>query len=225
MSRRIKWEHLLGLLGVVMMIGSHYAGLFVAPPDHVSGDLGRIFYVYVPVTILSWVVFSISGLAAFGYLMTGRIALDWLVGATVEVGIMVSTLLLVLGAVWSRPTWGVWWTWEPRLTISTVLLITFVGVWLLRGATTNPEQRARWSSVAVLSALANVPLTYLAVMWRYRIACRLGSESPEVASWPVCHENLVAMILVLTWFIAWRWRTARADARANAPGPLPKKLR
>ncbi len=222
---RIKWEHIIGLVGVLMMIGGHYAGLFVAPPEKMMGDVGRIFYVHVPVAILSMMVFSLSGLAAFGYLMTGRMSLDWLVEATVEIGIMASTLLLILGSVWARPTWGVWWTWDPRLITSTVLLLTFVGVMLLRGATTNPEQRATWCSVATLFAWVNVPITYQSVKW-WRSVHQLQTPQDAISD-PmryVYYENLIAMILVLTWFIVWRWRIAKHEARSQAPEPLPEKV-
>ena len=225
MSGRLKWEHAIGVLGVLGMIGGHYAGLFVAPPERMMGDVGRIFYVHVPVAILSMLMFSVSGLAAFGYLMTGRLGFDWLVEATVEVGVMLSTLLLILGSVWARPTWGVWWTWDPRLITATVLLLTFVGVMLLRGASTNPEKRATWSSVATLFAWINVPITYKSVQW-WRSLHQIQTPQDAISD-PmrmVYYENLIAMILVLVWFVAWRWRIAQTAALAEAPEPLPAEV-
>ena len=217
-----KWEHIAGLLGLITLIIGHYLGLFWAPPEKMMGDVGRLFYVHVPVAMFAMLVFCVAFVGALGYLLTSRMEADWLNEAAIEVGVMMNVLLLMLGSIWGKPTWGVWWTWDPRLTSATVMLLTFVGVILLRQATQSPEKRATWSAVATVLAFVNVPVTYMSVKW-WRSIHQMQS-TPETVSDPmvfVFRVNLVAMALLMTWFIARRWRIAKHRAIAEAPAPLP----
>ncbi len=217
-----KWEHIAGLLGLLTLIAGHYLGLFWAPPEMMMGDVGRLFYVHVPVAMFSMLVFCAAFAGAVGYLVTSRMEADWLNEAAIEVGVMMNVLLLMLGSIWAKPTWGVWWTWDPRLTSATVMLLTFVGVILLRQATKSPEKRATWSAVATILSFVNVPVTYMSVKW-WRSIHQLQS-TPETVSEPmvlVFRVNLVAMALLMTWFIVRRWRIAKQRAMAEAPAPLP----
>jgi heme exporter protein C len=218
---RFAWEHLAGLLGLLLLAVGHYMGLFVAPPERMMGDVGRIFYVHVPVAMLSMGVFFVAFLAALAYLMSSRPWFDWLVESTVEVGVVLNVLLLALGSIWAKPTWGVWWTWDPRLTSATMMLITFVGVIMLRQATRDPDRRATWSAVATVLAFVNVPITYYSVRW-WRSLHQIQS-SPDTVSDPmvlVFRINLAAMALVILWFIVRRWRIAKAASLAETPPPL-----
>ena len=167
-------------------------------------------------------VFSVGFCAAVGYLLSGRRALDWLVEATVEVGVVLNALLLALGSIWAKPTWGVWWTWDPRLTSATVMMLTFVGVLMLRQAVRDPERKATWTAVTTVLAFVNVPITYYSVRW-WRSLHQIQS-SPETVSDPmvlVFRINLLALACVLLWFIVRRWRIAKATALAQEPPPLP----
>ena len=218
---RFAWEHLFGLLGLLLIAVGHYLGLFIAPPERMMGDVGRIFYVHVPVAMFSMGVFFISFLAAVGYLLSSKPWFDWLVESTVEVGVVLNVLLLVLGSIWAKPTWGVWWTWDPRLTSATMMLITFVGVIMLRQATRDPDRRATWSAVATVLAFVNVPITYYSVRW-WRSLHQIQS-SPDTVSEPmvlIFRINLAALGLVVLWFIVRRWRIAKAASLAETPPPL-----
>ena len=219
---RFHWEHIAGAAGLVVLMIGHYMGLFVAPPEKMMGDVGRIFYVHVPVAMFSMLVFCVAFGAAVGYLLLGRKGFDWLVESSVETGVMLNALLLMLGSLWARPTWGVWWTWDPRLTSATVMLITFVGVLMLRSATADPDRRATWSAVATILAFVNVPVTYFSVRW-WRSIHQMQS-SPDTVSEPmvlVFRINLLALFLICTWWIVRRWRIARARALAESPPELP----
>lgn len=220
--RHFAWEHIVGGLGLVLLIAGHWAGLFWAPPERMMGDVGRIFYVHVPVAMFAMLVFCVAAAAALGFLLTGRKALDWLVEATVEVGVMMNALLLLLGSLWAKPTWGVWWTWDPRLTSASVMLVTFVGVLLLRQATADPDKRATWSSIATILSFVNVPITYYSVRW-WRSIHQIQSSPETVNEYMVrvFRLNLVAVLLVLIWMTARRWRIAKSRALAELPPPLP----
>jgi heme exporter protein C len=211
----------VGGLGLGLLIVGQYMGLFVAPAERMMGDVGRILYVHVPAAWLTLVTFTFGFFAAFGHMMTGRRALDWVTEATTEVGVMLNALLLILGSIFARPTWGTWWTWDPRLTSSAVMLLTFVGVMLLRSAVRDPERRATWTSVATILAYVNIPITYLSVRW-WRSLHQVQS-SPETVAAPmvlILRLNAFAFLFLTIWFIARRWRIAKARDLADLPMPL-----
>ena len=222
---RFAWEHPVGALGLVLLLVGHWMGLFVAPPEKMMGEVGRILYVHVPAAWLALVAFTVAFFAALGHLFTGRRGLDWTVEAACEVGVLLNALLLVLGSIFARPTWGVWWTWDPRLTLSAVMLLTFVGVLLLRNVVRDPDRRATWSSVATVMAYCNIPLTYMSVRW-WRSLHQVQSSPETVATTMVLvlRINAFAFLFLMIWFMARRWRIAQARALAEIPAPLPAPL-
>lgn len=217
------WEHVAGLLGLALLVGGNYAGLFVAPPERMMGEVGRILYVHVPAAWLAMVTFTVAFVAALGHLFTGRARFDWAVEASVEVGVVMTALLLVEGSIFARPTWGVWWTWDPRLTSSAVMMLTFIGVILLRGAVLDPDRRATWSSVATVLAFVNIPITWFSVRWwRSLHQVQSNGQSMAIEMWSVMWLNTFAFLLLTLWFVARRWRIAAARAALDAPAPLPE---
>ena len=137
-SQPFAWEHVIGGLGLLLLIVGHYMGLSWSPKESWMGDTVRILYTHVPAAWVAMMTFTVAFVAAVGHLFTGRKGLDWLVEATVEVGIVLNALLLIQGSLFAKPTWGFWGQWEPRLTLSVVMLLTFVGVLRLRGAVQGP---------------------------------------------------------------------------------------
>jgi len=222
---KFRWELAVGIVGIAALLFGHGMGLFYAPPERMMGEVGRIFYVHVPVAWYAMLTFTVAAVAAVGWLTTGRHGFDWCVEAATEVGIVLNALLLILGSLWARPTWGVWWTWDPRLTSATVMLLTFVGVMLLRSAFKDPLRRANRTAIATILAFVNVPVTYMSVKW-WRSLHQIQS-TPDTVSEPmvlVFRINLVAMLLVVVWFIAHRWRIAKTRAAAERPPELPPRI-
>ena len=157
------WEHPLGAAGLTLLLLGNYFGLVLAPAERYMGDAGRILYVHVPAAWLSMLCFGLASLFALAYLLTSRRGWDSAMEAACELGVVEGTLLLFLGSVFAKPTWGVWWTWDARLTATAVMLLSFVGVLLLRGIVREPERRATWSAVATILAGVNLPVTYMSV--------------------------------------------------------------
>ena len=220
-KRPFAWEHVIGGLGLLLLIVGHYMGLSWSPRESWMGDTVRILYTHVPAAWVAMLTFTAAFFAAVAHLFTGRKALDWLVEATVEVGILLNAMLLIQGSLFAKPTWGVWWQWDPRLTMSVVMLLTFVGVMLLRGAVHDPERRATWSSVATVLAYVNIPITYMSVKW-WRTLHQIQS-SPDTVDDPmvlVLRLNVLAFVLITVWFVARRWRIAAASEIVSLP-PLP----
>ena len=156
---------LVGILGLALFCVGSYIGLFVAPTDRFMGDVQRIMYVHVPCAWITLVSFTISLVAAIGWLLRRSWPWDDWVEASVEVGVVLGALLIMQGMIWGKPTWGVYWTWDPRLTTVAVMELMFLAVLALRGFVDEPMRRATWSAVVTLVAFVNVPLVYFSVRW------------------------------------------------------------
>jgi len=155
----------LAAVGAALLGYGSYRGLFVAPPEHYMGEVQRIMYVHVPTAWNALLTLTFAfGLAAAS-LFTRRAVVDALLEAAIEVGVLLAFLLCVQGSLWAKPTWGVWWDWDPRLTTVAVMLLAFVGVLGLRALVDDPARRATWSAVATIVAFADVPIVYFSVRW------------------------------------------------------------
>lgn len=158
-------EHVLGLIGLLLFLYGSYLGLVVAPPERFMGDVGRIFYVHVPTATIGLLTPGVACLVAIGSLARGGARWDAALQACVEVSTVLIAMMLLQGSIWAKPTWGVYWDWDPRLTTSAILMASFVGVLALRSFVTDATRRASWSAVATIVAFANVPIVYMSVKW------------------------------------------------------------
>ncbi len=161
----MKWFHISGVIGVILLIIGHGMGLFVAPKEAMMGETGRILYVHVPTAWIALVSYLCAFIAAVGALWNGKRTWDASVVGFVEVGVVLTALLLFQGSVWGRATWDTWWTWDPRLTTSAILLVAFSAVLLLRSVIEQPERRMLVSSVATIVAFVDVPIVYMSTKW------------------------------------------------------------
>jgi heme exporter protein C len=155
---------LIGLGTILLLIGS-WIGLFVAPTERFMGEVQRIMYVHVPTAWVALLAFTIAFVCALMYLFRSDWAWDSRLEAWVEIGVLLSALLCIQGAIWAKPTWGVWWDWDPRLTTMAVLFFAFAGILTLRQFVDDPAKRATWSSVATIIAFIDVPIVYFSVKW------------------------------------------------------------
>lgn len=217
------WEHAFGVIGLALAVNGQWMGLFDAPRERMMGEVGRVLYVHVPAAWATMVAFLLAFLFAFAFLMTGRRALDHLVEASVEVGVVLCGLLLATGSIFARPTWGAWWTWDPRLTSSAVMMLAFVGVLLLRQAVSDPDRRATWTSVATLLAATSMAITYFSVqLWRSIHQMQSSPDTIDSAMVSILRMNAWAYLALLAWFITRRYRLAAAMSDLEQPPPLPE---
>lgn len=204
------WENIVGAFGLCLFVYGSWRGLFVAPPDRFMGDVMRIMYVHVPAAWITLLCFTTAFMASIGWLWRGTWRWDLLLEATIEVGLVLGCLLITLGCIWARPTWGVWWDWDPRLTSVAVMLLMYAGVAALRSFVDDPTQRATWSSVASVVAYVNVPIVYFSVRW-WRSLHQIQSSPSTVDAQMVIplRINAFAMLFIAIWFIAMRYRLAK----------------
>src|SRR6201982_2069892 len=155
----------LVLVAAALMVFAGYAALYIAPDEKTMDAIQRIFYFHVPSAICSFVAFFIVFIANFAYLGTRQPKWDWLGVAGAEVGVVFSTVNLVTGPIWAHPAWGIWWTWDARLTSAFVLWLLYIAYLLLRTLIEEPERRALLSALFGIFAFLDVPLVYGSIRW------------------------------------------------------------
>ena len=155
---------LLILTGVLMLVNL-YLIFLVAPTDAVLGEVQRIFYFHVPIAIVSFAAFFVVFVASIGYLITRKGSWDAVANAAAEVGVVFVTLAVLTGAIWARPVWGVWWTWEPRLTTTLILWLIYVAYLMLRAYVPNRRQGAVYAAALGIVGFVDVPIVYYSVQW------------------------------------------------------------
>src|SRR5437773_3759911 len=149
------------LLVTLLICLSGYAALFVAPDERTMHAAQRIFYFHVPSWIAMFAAFLIAVIGNIAYLTTRSPKWDWLGVAGAEVGVACCTIGLLTGPLWGKPAWGIWWTWDPRLTTTFVLWLLYLAYLLLRSMVEQTEKRARISAVFGIFAFLDVPLVYV----------------------------------------------------------------
>lgn len=160
-------------LGIVaMMIWGFYQAIYVAPDDAAQGIAGHIFYYHVPHGMLCYLFFTINFVASILVLMWKKsnparaLAADAWALSGAEVGVVYCSVVLVTGPIWARPIWGIWWTWDPRLTTTLVLWLIYVSYLLVRKFASGTEMQTLAAVLAVFGA-ADMPINYLANrIWR-----------------------------------------------------------
>lgn len=156
---------IVGIATAVSIVVFAYAAFFFAPEDEVQGTVQRIFYVHVASAWIAALAFGVVFIGSIVYLVNRSMKWDALAGASAEVGLLFTTVVLVTGMLWGKAIWGVYWTWEPRLTSVLVLWLLYLAYVAIRMYVPEPAQRARFSAVVGIVAFLDVPIVYLSVKW------------------------------------------------------------
>src|SRR6266446_1399733 len=150
-----------------MMLAALYAALVYAPAEVEQGDVQRIFYFHLPCAWVAFLAYGIVAMAGVLYLWLGDQVWDDLGYAAAESGMVFCTLVLITGSLWARPIWGVWWTWDSRLTTTFVLWLMYCGYLLMRAVADESRQVARFSAVLGIAGALDVPVVIVSVrLWR-----------------------------------------------------------
>ncbi len=164
-SGKSNWPAVLGAAVLIGIAG--YAALYVAPEERTMGAIQRIFYFHVPSAWTAFTAFFVVFICNIAYLTRRDIKWDWIGVSAAEVGLAFCTAVLVTGPIWAKPVWGIWWTWDARLTSTFVLWLMYVSYLLLRTLLPDTDKRARISAAFGIFAFLDVPLVYFSIwLWR-----------------------------------------------------------
>lgn len=212
MSRTTNTQ-LLGVAAALAWGVALWVGLAVAPTDHLMGQVQRIMYIHVPAAWSGFLAFFLVFVMSIAYLIRRDARMDHLAHAAAEVGVVFMALAIVTGSIWGKPTWGVWWTWDPRLTSAVVLLAIFLGYLAMRAFTDDSERRARICAAIGIIGFLDVPLVYLSVLWWRTL--HQPPSGPETIARPMLLALLLgvfAFTLILAFFTTVRYQTAHRQA-------------
>ena len=219
-------ERTLGALTLVALGVSAVLSLVVAPADAVQGDVQRLMYVHVPSAWLAYLAFAVVFVASIAYLRTKKTRWDRLAAASAELGVLFTSLAIALGMLWGKPVWGTWWTWDPRLTTTAVLLLIYVGYLAVRRITDNPGRRARWAAVVGIVGFIDVPIVHLSVVWWRSLHqgptfFRLGGPQIEGTMLLALLVGVAAFTLAYAYLRPLRLRVGRLEERAAREALAP----
>ncbi len=213
-------DRVLGLLALGVSLVALVLALVVAPPDAYQGDAQRLMYLHVPAAWTAYLSFAVVAGASLAYAVRRDLKYDRLAQAAAEVGVGLTALAIVLGSLWAHPTWGTWWTWDPRLVTTAILLLVYIGYLGVRGLSTDPVVNARRAAVVGVLAVVNVPLVHFSVVWwrtLHQPPSVLRPGGPDGAIPPVMLASLLVAVTAFT--LLWAWvlvrRTCLLASRAS----------
>jgi heme exporter protein C len=223
-SLRRAWP---GATAALLAVG--VVAAMVAPPDRLQGNLQRLMYVHVPAAWLAYLAFAVTFAASLAWLWRRRPGADRLAAASAEVGVFFTGLALVLGSVWGKPVWGVWWTWDPRLVTTALLFFVYLGYLALRRAVGDPATRARRAAVLGVLAFVQVPIVHLSVVWWRALhqpptVLKPGDPTIDHAMLAALLVNVIAFTALYLLLVVRRLELARIEdevERALAEGGPP----
>lgn len=210
--------NLLGGFALVSLLSTLALGLSL-PPTQEQGEVARLIAIHPPLAWAAYLSFGVTALASALWLWPRTRARGWdhVAAASAEVGVVLTALTLATGSIWGRPTWGVWWTWDARLTMTALMLFLYLGYLALRRVPADADVRARRSAVTALLAVLVVPINHYAVEWwrtlhqgrsLAQLTPRDSLDGDYVA---VMLLGFLAMTLVYAWLVAQRYRVEQRE--------------
>lgn len=212
----------LGLLAAGGAVALLVFALVLSPADRVQGEAVRLMYLHVPAAVAMYGAVILLGVASVMWLRKRTQGWDVLAAAAAEVGVVFTSLTLVTGMLWGRPTWGVYWVWDARLTTTAMLLVLLTGYLALRRVPAAPESRSRRAAVAGLLIVVDLPLIHYSVDW-----WRTLHQDATISTTDVKLDGLMLFTLflgmvesglVMAWLLIHRFRLAWLEEEAEAGG-------
>lgn len=214
----------LGVATLVGMVTLVVWAFFVLPADAVQGDAARLLPLHVAVAWLAYLAFIVTALSSLLYLLPKTRSMTWdrIAGASAEVGVLFLGLLIAVGMIWGKLTWGVFWRWDPRLTTTALLFLMFIGYLALRGIDAAPAVRARRSAVLGIIAALNIPIVHKSVEWWGSLhqppSIRSGAVTIDGAMLFGLFFAVVVFTFAYVWLLLHRNRVAQLEAAFDTQG-------
>ena len=204
------------MAGVLLLVDL-YLIFMVAPTDANLGNVQRVFYVHVPIALMSFLAFFIVFVGSVMYLIKRSNRWDCMALAAGEVGVVFVSLALVTGVIWAKPVWNVWWTWEPRLTTTLVLWLLYVGYLMVRAYAPNRPKAAVYAAVVGIIGFIDVPIVYYSVQWwrsihpQQVVGPLADSGSLNSTMYLVLLISMLAFLFLTAWLVLERMAVRDAE--------------
>lgn len=216
MGKRI----ILGAVAILLVIAGAYASFYIAPEERTMGVLQRIFYFHVASAWAGMDAFLLCFIANLLYVCKRGQKYDWLGVASAEVGLVLTTVVLITGPIWAKPAWGIYWTWDARLTSTFVLWLLYVSYLLLRTLIEEPERRALLSALFGIFAFIDVPLVFFSIRWwRTQHPAPVIMGGPGSGLDPTMNKvflfNVLAMHMLAAFLIVERYMLDKAKSEVE----------
>ncbi len=218
MARLSVAARFLGVAAVLLLAIGLYWGLRVVPPDAFQGEVQRIMYLHVPSVSTAYLAILVTFCASVLYLWKRDLRIDAVAHSSAEIGVVFLGITLATGSIWGKPTWGVWWTWDARLTVTAIVFTMYVGYLMLRAFAEEPQAGARYGAVLAILGLPAIVLNHFAVQWwrtLHQPSSLLRPGGPSVAPallWPLLF-NIAAMVVLFSFLLLERIRLERLRHR------------
>lgn len=197
----------LGLAAAILLARNIYQIFLVMPDELNQGAIWRIFYFHLPAAITSFLCFYIGAGASIGFLINKKQRWDQVAAVANEIGLAFALMTLVTGMIWARIAWGIWWTWDHRLTSYLICILLYSGYLMLRDAVEEPTQRGRLSAVLSIFASLNIILVWKSIEWfrtqhpgpvlSIRAGGGMAPGMEELAYWNVLALSLFVVVLFM----------------------------
>lgn len=187
---------ILGGLTLVSVLLGLYWGLVQAPPDAYQGQLQRIMYLHIPTILMAYLSFFIVFIMSCLYLWKRDRRDDILAYSAAEIGVLFTGLTIIEGSIWGKPTWGVWWTWDARLTLTAILFLIFVGYMILRSLIEDEDRAAICGAVLGIIGFLDIPLIHMSVYWWRTLHQPPSILRPDKLPWENVHPSMLIALSI-----------------------------
>jgi len=221
---------ILNVFTALLVIAATGMVFLYAPREVSMGEVQRIFYFHVPSAWVAGLAYLVTLVAGIVYLRTHDRKWDTVALASVEIGVVFLLMNIVTGAIWARPIWNTWWTWDPRLTTATITWLTYVAYLMLRAGIEDPDRRARFAAVYGIVGFVSVPITYYSIQLTRSIHPVLfGPANPaakgDAPLTPAMLQTFLFCLFVFTVLYAdLLWHRIRLERLADRVEQLKAKL-
>lgn len=217
----------VGLLGAVALIvialGLYWA-LLQAPRDALQGDVQRIMYLHLPSILTAYLSFFLVFIGSCLYLWKREKRDDNLAHSAAELGVLFTALTIIEGSIWGKPTWGVWWTWDARLTLTAVLLLIYSGYLMLRSLIDDEDRAALSAAILGIIGFLDIPLIHMSVYWWRTLHQPPSILRPDKLPWENVHPamltalaiNFVGFLLLYFYLLSLRLRLGEVRSEIKA---------
>jgi heme exporter protein C len=160
-----RYEGWFGAAAALFIFIGLYKGLVTSSPDYYQGEVVRIMYIHVPFAKTSLLAYLVLFIGSIWYLWKRDPVVDNMCHAAAGIGVFFTSVALLTGSIWAKPTWNTWWTWDPRLVSFAILLLTLIGYLMLRTFLDDKEKEATYAAILAIIGFIDLPIVYFSVEW------------------------------------------------------------